>query len=473
MTRVRIRQIFFSIVVAYFLVIGFFYFLLGEQLRYKNASNIVLMPRVETASEEIINGNTISQDFYNDVDRLQAMSLVFTKFYKTGSGTVDIVLSDGNRILYSTKVNIPDIPEQQPLIVTPSRPIEARGKVLTLSISSNATKGNGVAIMLNRSDATKNNIVTDGYTKYKAILCFSTSGVDTIEFYNYYWYIMSLVGILLALALYLSYRQFINGRSNYIISALFNIYQYKFLISQLVSRDFKSKYKRSVLGVFWSFLNPLLTMTVQFLVFSTFFKADTQNYPVYLLSGVICFNFFKETTDMCLSSITGNANLINKVYIPKYIFPMSKTISCSINLGMSLIPLFIVSLLMGVNFTRAVFLIFFFLLCLILFTLGVGMLLATMMVFFRDIQFLWGVIAQIWMYATPIFYPSEIIPEKYRFIVRFNPLYHFIGNIRKCLIDGISPEPISYIYCLIFAIGMFILGSYVFKKTQDQFTLHL
>ena len=101
------------------------------------------------------------------------------------------------------------------------------------------------------------------------------------------------------------------------------------------------------------------------------------------------------------------------------------------------------------------------------------MILATLMVFFRDIQFLWSVMCTIWQYATPIFYPAEIIPEKYRFIVKFNPLYHFIGNARKCLIDGISPEPISYIYCLIFALASFGLGSYIFKKCQDKFTLYL
>ena len=95
------------------------------------------------------------------------------------------------------------------------------------------------------------------------------------------------------------------------------------------------------------------------------------------------------------------------------------------------------------------------------------------MVFFRDIQFLWSVIIQIWQYATPIFYPAEIIPAKYKFVVQLNPLYHFIGNLRKCLIDGISPEPLAYLYCFVFAFGMLVIGAFVFKKTQDKFTLYL
>nr|MBQ4453643.1 ABC transporter permease [Clostridia bacterium] len=251
------------------------------------------------------------------------------------------------------------------------------------------------------------------------------------------------------------------------------MYRYDFLISQLVIRDFKSKYKRSILGVFWSFLNPLLTMTVQFLVFSTFFSSDTQNYPVYLLSGVVCFSFFNECTTICLSSISGNARLITKVYIPKYIFPLARTISSSINLAISLVPLLLASLVLGVAIRPQAILFFYFLICLIIFSLGIGLFLSALMVFFRDIQFLWSVLTQIWMYATPIFYPAEIIPEKYRFIVRFNPLYHFIGNCRTCLINGISPEPMAYIFCLLFAMVSLFIGAYTFKKTQDKFALYL
>lgn len=296
---------------------------------------------------------------------------------------------------------------------------------------------------------------------------------NTVNSDFYYWIVAATLIVIIGFILFTSYRKYAKGQIDFVSSCLLSIKRYKFLISQLVSRDFKSKYKRSIFGIFWSFLNPLLSMIVQFLVFSTIFKADTKNYPVYLISGVVCFSFFNECTTMCLNSIAGNYTLITKVYIPKYIFPLAKTISSSINLAISLVPLLLVTLVTGIQLHLSFFLIIYFLLCLIVFSLGIGMILAALMVFFRDIQFLWTVLITIWNYATPIFYPAEIIPEKYMFIVRFNPLYHFIGCARNCLIDGVSPTAIQYIYCLLFALGSLLIGSFIFKKCQDKFTLYL
>ena len=185
--------------------------------------------------------------------------------------------------------------------------------------------------------------------------------------------------------------------------------------------------------MFWSFLNPLLTMCVQYFVFSTLFKSDIPNYAVYLLIGIVTFNFFSEACGMALGSIVGNAPLITKVYMPKYIYPMSSVV----NLGISLIPLFLVSTLTGVPFNKSVFLSLYFLCCVIIFSLGLGLLLSTSMVIFRDTQFLWGVLSMIWMYATPIFYPESILPEEFRFMLNINPIYHFLRNTRICILDGI------------------------------------
>ena len=176
---------------------------------------------------------------------------------------------------------------------------------------------------------------------------------------------------------------------------------------------------------------------------------------------------------MCLQSISSNANLIKKVYMPKYIFPLSRTLSSSINLLISLIPLLLITLVSGLGIHPSFILMFFFLVCLIVFALGVGMVLSALMVFFRDIQFLWSVLVMMWQYATPIFYSPNIIPEKFQFILKLNPIYHFIKNIRMCIIDGISPEPRAYMYCFVFALASLLIGSFVFKKTQDRFTLYL
>ncbi|MBQ2658428.1 MAG: ABC transporter permease [Erysipelotrichaceae bacterium] len=471
----KIKKVLSCILILYAVLAVAFYYLAGEQLKYKEAVEKIAMPEADSVTDEIVKGMDVRQEFVNTVDRIESATLVFTKFYREGSGNLVIDLLEGDRVLMREILNIDEIPEQGSVVLRADRPIEdMKGKRLSFRLYSNTEENRSLAAMM-----TKENVLSDSRLYVngepcEGMLCFSVDGTQIIHANRYYWFIALGVGLILAAILYSSYRSYVrNNRANYLIRSILAVFQYSFLISQLISRDFKSKYKRSVLGVFWSFLNPLLTMIVQFLVFSTFFKADTKNYPVYLLSGVVCFNFFKETTDMCLSSISGNANLINKVYIPKYIFPMAKTMSSTINLGISLIPLLLVSLLMGVTFHKSLLLMFYFLACLIVFSLGFGLLLSAFMVFFRDIQFLWGVIVQIWQYATPIFYPAEIVPDRFRFIIRLNPLYHFIGNLRKCLIDGISPEPMAYIYCLVFALVSLLAGLFVFKKTQDKFTLYL
>lgn len=255
--------------------------------------------------------------------------------------------------------------------------------------------------------------------------------------------------------------------------AFFALNKYWFLIKQLVSRDFKSKYKRSVLGVIWSFLNPLLTMSVQYIVFSNLFRFDLPYYPVYLISGIVMFNFFTESCGMTMGSILGNASLIKKVYVPKYIYPLTRVLSSMVNLIISLLPLFLVVLISGLRPTKAYFLVSFELVCLLIFCLGVGMMLASAMVFFRDTQFLWGIISMLWMYITPLFYPESILPENLSFILKMNPLYYFVKFTRICIIDGVSPEPIMYVQCFLFAIGSLIIGSWIFKKSQDKFVLYL
>ena len=225
--------------------------------------------------------------------------------------------------------------------------------------------------------------------------------------------------------------------------------------------------------MFWSFLNPLLTMTVQYFVFSTIFKSDIPNYAVYLLVGIVTFNFFSEACGMSLTSIIGNSGLITKVYVPKYIYPLTRVMSSVVNLVISLIPLLLVSLVTGLQMHRAVILALYFLLCVVIFSLGLGLLLSSAMVFFRDAQFLWNVLNMIWMYATPIFYPESILPEKFRIILKLNPLYHFLKNTRLCILDGISPEPAVYIQCLLMALGALLVGALVFRRTQDRFVLYL
>lgn len=255
---------------------------------------------------------------------------------------------------------------------------------------------------------------------------------------------------------------------------LYMLERYDFLLRQLVSRDFKTKYKRSFFGVLWSLLNPLLTMGVQYVVYSRIFRFDIPAYPVYLLTGVVFFNFFTDSTTQAMNAITGNASLITKVYVPKYIYPVSKVLSSSINLFLSLIPLFLVAWLTGCGISWVYLMIPFGLVCFLLFVTGVSFFLSAAMVFFRDIQFLWGVFTMLWMYATPIIYPLSLLEGTFLLpFQRVNPMYYFMTFFRTIIMDGVSPEPTQYLMCLLSALIVLLLGGLFFRKTQDQFILHI
>lgn len=249
--------------------------------------------------------------------------------------------------------------------------------------------------------------------------------------------------------------------------------KYRFLLEQLVGRDFKTKYKRSVLGVLWSLLNPLLTMLVQYIVFSELFRWDIDNYAVYLLIGTVMFNFFSEATSQALISITGNAGLITKVYLPKYIFPLSKILSSCINLGFAFVALIAIVLVQGLHINRYYPLMLFGFLCMLFFCIGMGLILSAMMVYFRDTQFLYGVVITLWTYLTPLFYPESILPERFMVVMECNPMYHFIRYVRDIILNGHLPSVRAHVFCIIFAVVPLFIGVCVFKKAQKNFVLYI
>ncbi len=214
-------------------------------------------------------------------------------------------------------------------------------------------------------------------------------------------------------------------------------------------------------------------MLVQYIVFSTLFKSLIPHFAAYLIIGNICFSFFNESCSLTLNSIVGNAGLITKVYMPKYIYLLSRTLSSLVNLAISLAPMLIVCLITGVKFTLAIFVSPYFFFCLFLFSLGVGMLLSCAMVYFRDTQFLWGILVTIWMYLTPVFYSIDIIPGTLRRLFELNPMYIFISSIRCCIMYEVVPLPGTFVKSALAALLALAVGFLVFKKGQDKFILYL
>lgn len=255
------------------------------------------------------------------------------------------------------------------------------------------------------------------------------------------------------------------------IKALFH---YKDLLGQLVLRDLKLKYRRSVLGYLWSVLNPLLIMMVMVIVFSSMFKRNIINFPVYLLSGQIMFNFMNQSTHQALTSITGNGSLLKKTYVPKYIFTLSKVSSGLLDFVFSIGALIIVMLFTKTQFTVNFLLFPFIAIQFYIFILGLGLVLAQAAVFFRDIQYIYSVFTTAWLYLTPIFYPIDSLSKNMQFLItKFNPMYYYVEQFRHVVLYGTKIPVELFIKGCIISLTSIIIGSLLFIKNQNKFILYI
>lgn len=249
--------------------------------------------------------------------------------------------------------------------------------------------------------------------------------------------------------------------------------KYRYLLEDLVAKDFKLKYRRSVLGFLWSILNPLLMMLVITAVFSNMFRSDIEYFPVYYLCGYLIFNFVVEATNGALTSIVQSGYLIKKVYIPKYIFPLEKTTFSLVNLLFSLVAVLFVIFLTGMPLKPTILLLPIPFAYTFIFCTGFGLILASINTFFRDAGHLYSVWTTAWMYLTPLFYPMSAVSEQIRIFIYCNPLYYFVTYVRSLVIDGIIPDLRTNLICLAVSVVFLIVGLITFKKNQDRFILYI
>jgi len=252
-----------------------------------------------------------------------------------------------------------------------------------------------------------------------------------------------------------------------------NIKRNWFTITSLVSKDFKLKYRRSTLGVLWSVLNPLLMMCVLTAVFSTFFKFDIENYPLYLILGNILFALMADSTTTAMNSILDSSSLIKKVRINKAIFPIEKVLFQLVNFCISLIAVAIVMIFFQIPPTINIIALPLLLLYVTLFSLGIGLALSALAVFFRDICHLWSVLITAWTYATPLFYPISIIPDWLLPIMEANPMYHYVTYFRDIVLWNTFPSIEENLLCLGIALISLFVGILIFRKTQSKFILYV
>lgn len=251
-------------------------------------------------------------------------------------------------------------------------------------------------------------------------------------------------------------------------------FMYTPLLKELVVRDIKVRYRHSVLGIFWTVLNPLLMMCVMSVVFAKLFGNTIENFAIYYLSGVILYNFFNEATTTALFSVVYNSALTKKVYIPKYLFPVSKIASALVNLFFSFCALLIVMVLTGSKIYWTILLSPLPALYLALFCCGLGLILTTMNVFFRDIGHFYSIVTLIWMYLTPLFYPEDLlINNGMSILLKVNPLYHNVVYFRMLVLEGTLPTLGHNLLCIIPGIILVVIGIAVFRKRQDEFILYM
>lgn len=249
--------------------------------------------------------------------------------------------------------------------------------------------------------------------------------------------------------------------------------RHEFLFEELVKRDFKKKYKRTVLGMAWSVLSPLLTLLVMKLVFTQFFGRNMEHYTTYLFCGNLVFSYFSESSSQGMTSLMGNASIFTKVNVPKYLFLFSKNVQALINFGLTLVVFFLFCVLDNITFTWKCILLLYPIVLLLLFNIGVGLILSALFVFFRDIQYLWSVFTQLLMYMSAIFYTIEHYSYTVQCLFLLNPVYLFIRYFRKIVIEATIPT--VWFHLLMAGDVMIVLGlgCWMYKKYNTRFLYYV
>ena len=249
--------------------------------------------------------------------------------------------------------------------------------------------------------------------------------------------------------------------------------RYQFLFEELVKRDFKKKYKRTVLGMIWSVLSPLFTLLVMRLVFTQFFGRNTPHYTTYLFCGNLIFSCFSESSSQGMQSLMGNAGIFTKVNIPKYLFLFSKNIKTFINFILTLGVFFIFCILDKITFTWKFIFLLYPIVCLVLFNIGVGLVLSAWFVFFRDIQYLWSIFLQLLMYMSAIFYTIDNYSPMAQNLFLLNPIYLFARYFRKIVIEATIPTIWFHLLMIGDVVIVLTLGCWIYKKYNTRFLYYV
>lgn len=247
----------------------------------------------------------------------------------------------------------------------------------------------------------------------------------------------------------------------------------RFLFEELVKRDFKKKYKRTILGMGWSLLSPLLTLLVMKLVFTQFFGRNTPHYTIYIFCGNVVWSYFSEATKSGMQALMENARIFTKVNVPKYLFLLSKNVQAFINFLLTLVILFVFVAFDSLAFTWKFICLLYPICMLVLFNIGVGFILSALFVFFRDTQYLYDVFLRLLMYLSAIFYTIDKYSPMGQNLFLLNPVYLFIRYFRKIVIEATIPSVYFHLLMLADVIIVLSLGCWMYKKYNTKFLYYV
>lgn len=249
--------------------------------------------------------------------------------------------------------------------------------------------------------------------------------------------------------------------------------EHQFLFEELVKRDFTRKYKRTILGMAWSVISPLVNLLIMWLVFSKLLGNNVNHYVIYLFAGQLVYSFFTDATNLGMTSLVNNAGIFTKVNVPKYLFLFSQNVSSLINFGIMLVIFFVFAAIEGIAFSWHFLMLLYPTVLLVFFNLGLGLILSALYVFFRDMQYLWGILSQLIMWLSAIFYSIESFSETVQNLFLLNPLYLFIRYFRKIVIDGAVPTLQFHLLMLADVLIVFAVGAWMYKKYNTEFLYYV
>ena len=244
-------------------------------------------------------------------------------------------------------------------------------------------------------------------------------------------------------------------------------WQYRDLLAQLIARNLKVRYKRSVLGLAWTMLNPLMMMTILTVVFANLFRVAIEHYAVYFLAAFVLWSFFSQATLTAMTDLVWGGNLLQRIYVPRTVFALAAVGTGLVNLLFALVPLAIIMLATGVPFQATLLFLPVPIALTGLFALGVGLGMSALAITFTDAVDIYQVVLTAWLYLTPVIYPLEVVPESLRWLFHLNPMYYFVESFRRPIYAGVLPSPLIVLAALVIALTSLIAGWWIFARNAD------